>query len=178
MDPQEREDLRNRNITLLDHEYDGIQEFDQKLPNWWLFTLYITIVFSVIFWVVQHQWLEGQRDLVTLEKQLALVEDARTEQTLQMLNDDTLRGFAMDGEWVARGESSYRANCLSCHGASLEGGIGPSLVDGEWLHGSNPTDIFQIITVGVPEKGMQAWQSQLGPRKIAEVVAFVLSKQP
>ena len=64
MDEKEREDLRNNNITLLEHNYDGIQEFDQKLPNWWLFTLYGAIAFSIVFWIVRHQWMDDQYDFV------------------------------------------------------------------------------------------------------------------
>ena len=177
MDNQEREDLRNKNIKLLDHDYDGIQEFDQKLPNWWLFTLYSAIVFSVMFWVVRHQWMNDQYDFSKLETELAQVEEAKLEQTLKMLNNDTLYGFSKDPEWVAKGRETFMANCISCHGQDLTGGIGANLVDDEWLHGGEPIDIFHTITNGVPAKGMQSWQGQLGPRQIAELVSFILSKQ-
>jgi cytochrome c oxidase cbb3-type subunit III len=178
MDQKERDDLRNKNIQLLDHDYDGIQEFDQKLPNWWLFTLYITIAFSVVYWIVRHQWMGGEYDFNKLDQQLALVEDARLQETLAILNDDTLRGFADNAEWVARGRAIYLQNCAACHLVDLSGSVGPSLVDGEWVHGGNPTDIFNVITNGVIDKGMQAWGNQLGPKRIAETVAYILSEQP
>lgn len=178
MDEKERNDLHDPNIKLMDHEYDGIQEFDQKLPNWWLFTLYGAIVFSIIFWIVRHQWQGDDYDYTKLEAQLAQVEEANLEATLAILNDDTLYGFAENPDWVAAGEKTYMQNCAACHKPDLTGLVGPSLIDEEWLHGSNPTDIFNTITDGVPDKGMQAWASQLGPKKIAEVVSFVLSQQP
>lgn len=177
MDKQERDDLRSKNIKLMEHSYDGIQEFDQKLPNWWLLTLYGAIVFSVIFWVVRHQWMDGQFDFIKLEAELAQIEEAKLEQTLQMLNDDTLYGFSRNAEWTAAGEKVFSANCVSCHGADLKGGIGVNLIDEEWLHGGNPTDIFNTITVGVPAKGMQSWEGQLSPKQIAEAVSYILSKK-
>lgn len=177
MDKKERDDLRNKNIILLEHDFDGIQEFDQKLPKWWLMTLYGAIVFSVVFWVVRHQWMNGEFDLNKLETELAMIEGAKLEQTLQMLNNDTLYGFSKNAEWVAAGAYIFKLNCISCHGADLTGGIGENLIDAEWLHGGTPTDIFKTITEGVPAKGMQSWEGQLSPKQIAEVVAFVLNKQ-
>ncbi len=177
MDEKEKKDLQGQNIKLLEHDYDGIQEFDQKLPNWWLFTLYGAIVFTVIYWVVRHQWMGDMFDYQKLETELAMVEDARLEETLAILNDDTLRSFSENADWVAAGNATFQQNCAACHKPDLTGLVGPSLIDDEWIHGGNPTDIFNTITNGVTEKGMQAWESQLGPKKIAEVVAFVLSKQ-
>lgn len=39
-------------VVLREHEFDGIQEYDQKLPNWWLFTFYIAIVWFLVHWCV------------------------------------------------------------------------------------------------------------------------------
>jgi len=182
MDEKEREDLRNNNIKLLEHEYDGIREFDQKLPNWWLMTLYGSIVFSVIYWVVRHQWMEGEHDYEKLENQMAMVEEARLEETLQMLDDETLQSFSQNQEWVAKGKATFTQNCVACHGSDLKGTNlpGVNLVDDEWMYGGSPTNIYEIIADGSPNKtsGMVAWEGLLGPKGIAEVVAYVLSEQP
>ncbi|NIP15658.1 MAG: cytochrome C oxidase Cbb3, partial [Pseudomonadales bacterium] len=39
---------------LLDHNYDGIQEYDNPLPRWWLWLFWITIVFSAFYFVYYH----------------------------------------------------------------------------------------------------------------------------
>ena len=50
---------------LLDHEADGIRELDNKLPRWWVWLFYITIVFSVIYLAYYHVLRAG--DLMTTE---------------------------------------------------------------------------------------------------------------
>jgi len=39
---------------LIDHEYDGIQELDNKLPPWWLYLFYITIIWGVAYMLYYH----------------------------------------------------------------------------------------------------------------------------
>lgn len=39
---------------------DDLQELTNPLPNWWLWTFYITIVFSVIYWIMYPAWPIGQ----------------------------------------------------------------------------------------------------------------------
>jgi len=70
----------------------------------------------------------------------------------------------------------YTTYCFVCHGAQLEGGIGPTFLDEEWLHGSMPEEVIRTITDGVPEKGMAPWGSILGAEQINHAAAYVLAK--
>ena len=38
------------------HEWDGIRELNTPLPRWWLWIFYITIVWSVGYWIVYPAW--------------------------------------------------------------------------------------------------------------------------
>ncbi len=82
----------------------------------------------------------------------------------------------MTPEAVSAGEPVYMTTCLACHGADLEGGIGADLSDDEWVHGGTPEDVIRTIREGVLEKGMPAWGPILGPEKVNQVAAYVLSR--
>ena len=34
---------------VLDHDYDGIQEYNNPLPGWWLWTFYLSIAFALVY---------------------------------------------------------------------------------------------------------------------------------
>ena len=82
-------------------------------------------------------------------------------------------GFVLEAEDLAAGKKVYDTNCVACHGGKMEGGIGPSFVDDEWIHGDSLDDIVKVVTEGVPEKGMITWGPILGPEKVQQVSAYV-----
>lgn len=180
-------------VVLRPHEYDGIQEFDQKLPNWWLITFYGAIIFYLIYWFVYYQagMFQTDQDAVTAavsevhaEKQRVLAE------TLANLNDEILvQEWAADASIVANGEAFYNELCIACHGPNLDApnNLGLSLVDGTWKYGDRPMDIFKLINEGTPADSegmaptgarMAPWGANNSPIKIAEVAAFLISKNP
>ena len=74
-------------VSLGPHVYDGIQEYDQRLPNWWLFTFYIMIAFFVFYWVAYYQFGAMASDEERLDAKMAKIEAARNESMMAMLND-------------------------------------------------------------------------------------------
>ncbi|MGB0744628.1 MAG: c-type cytochrome, partial [Opitutales bacterium] len=80
--------------------------------------------------------------------------------------------------FVSAGQETFEKNCVQCHGPELKGGIGFNLVDDEWIHGSTPSEIYVSVSQGFLDKGMQPWEPILGQKRIAETVAYVLSKNP
>ena len=161
--------------AIRDHVYDGIMEYDHRLPNWWLWTFYGAIIITVIYWLSWYQTSVAKTDSEKLQEQLAMVEDLRLTSMLDMLNDTNLWEMSQNGDYINQGRNVYMSKCVACHGPNLEGGVGLKLSDKEWIHGGNPTQIFKTVSDGVPAKGMQAWMNELGPKKIAQVVSFVLS---
>ncbi|MCS7009656.1 MAG: c-type cytochrome [Chthoniobacterales bacterium] len=167
----------NEEKELRPHSYDGILEFDKRLPNWWLFTLYATVIFSVGYWAYYH-WTGHMEDgWVRVKSELEAVRLAALSQGAPP-DDQQLWNFSRDAKIVSAGEKTFRATCAACHGENLQGGIGPNLTDGQWIHGGRPMDLFHTVVNGVAEKGMPTWGPVLGQQRIAEVVAFIISKNP
>lgn len=169
---------------LRPHTYDGIQEYDQLLPNWWLFTLYITIVFFVVCWLGYYQLGLGSTDQQEVDALVATIEKAR-EKELESIDDARLWAMSRDPEIVAAGKATFMTPgmCVTCHGPELDGKLmgvklpGPPLNDTEWKHGGKPTEIFKLARKGAPDvtKGMPAWEPALGVKRVAEAVAYILS---
>lgn len=186
-------------VILREHEYDGIQEYDQKLPNWWLFTFYGAIIWFAVYWFLYYQTPTFRTDREKIIAEMTAIQEkkaAELEKTLASLDDQTLINvWAADPAIVASGEAIYTTNCVACHAADLSatmdaGGTkiplpGRSLIDGQWTYGGKPMDMFKLINQGSPAGSaglngalMQAWGQMLTPKQIAEVTAFIIAKNP
>lgn len=181
-------------IILREHEFDGIQEFDQKLPNWWLFTFFAAIAFFVAYWFFYYAtpWVKSPQK--TINDQIIAIQEAKLAElakTVASLNDSKLVHSWKDQ--VPAGEAIYVKNCLQCHEADLSAmrkdaisgkmvsAGGRPLTDGVWEHGGKPMDLFNLINNGTPPgkpgfngAKMEAWGQKLSPVEIAQVVAYII----
>lgn len=148
---------------------DGIEEYDNPLPDWWVGLFIFTILFAVGY-TVEYHFISGRSQDGAY---LAQLDDAKE----RWPEFGKAVGVPTDAASVAEGKEVYAANCVACHGANLEGGIGPNLADDEWIHGGEPDEIAAIVSEGVAAKGMPAWGALLGPDKVSKVTAFVVSKK-
>jgi cytochrome c oxidase cbb3-type subunit 3 len=159
---------------LLDHNYDGIQEYDNPLPRWWLWLFWISIVFSAFYFVFYH-FGHGKLAVEAYNADMIAYYELQAQQLLALgeIQESTLLDLMEDDSMMAGGAQLYQAKCTQCHGQNGEGNIGPNLTDDYWLHGGKLTDIYHTVTEGVPVKGMLAWKNQLGPAEILSVSAYV-----
>lgn len=162
------------------HVFDGIEEYNKRLPNWWLLTFYGSIAFSICYWFYFAHSRLAASDGERVVAELARIEAVKMGSNV-IVDDEHLWQMSTNPIITAAGKETYNSLCAACHLPSLRGksenvaAIGPDLTDGEWLHGSRPENVFHTIDAGVLEKGMPAWGPVLGTKKAAEVAAYVLS---
>ena len=167
--------IENENSILLDHDYDGIHELDNNLPPWWLWGFYITIAWAfgyAWYYLTPENYHVGDNEFVA-EMQVATEE---AEIRGASVDESSVKLLSSDAD-LAAGLEVYKTNCVVCHGAGGGGGVGPNLTDDSWIHGGGIKDVFRTIKIGVPEKGMISWESQLSPTDMQKVASFVLSLQ-
>lgn len=162
---------------LLGHadEADGIEEYDNPLPDWWVGLFWLTIVWAIGYGVHYH-FIGNRSQEQSLANEMAAAEARWPAEAAAAAMAAADANFTITPEMISAGEGLYNTQCIACHGANLEGLIGPSFLDDEWIHGGTVTEVLNIIRVGVPEKGMVPWQTILSPQQINEVAAFILDK--
>ncbi|MCA2994558.1 MAG: cbb3-type cytochrome c oxidase N-terminal domain-containing protein [Gemmatimonas sp.] len=162
---------------LLNHTYDGIQEYDNPMPRWWLLTFAATIVFSVIYLFNIGPVGSGKGRIADYEADMAAYAKAHPAPTGGDMSSDQLLALVKDEEAMEEGKEAYTAYCASCHAPDGGGLIGPNLADAYWLHGGTIADIYKTVTIGVLEKGMPPWGKTLKPEQLSAVVAYVSTLQ-
>lgn len=162
---------------ILAHPHDGIYELDNSLPPWWVALFYITIAFSVVYVGYYHVFDAGllQADEYRQEVDMAEKEVKAYLAKQADFVDETNVTVLAEANELALGETIYKTNCASCHGALGEGGVGPNMTDNYWIHGGSIQDVFKTIKYGVPEKGMISWKEQIRPGDMQRVASYLLT---
>lgn len=173
------------------HTFDGIQEFDNRLPNWWLWTFYIACIFSVFYWLHFHTLGTGNQpsqDYLDEQAAAAAAMEARLKDN--PITDEVLLELSRNPVFVSQGKELFanQNKCALCHradgAAGAKDGIaatGTNLTDGYWIYGNKPMDIYTSILKGRgPDNeigstgGMLAHEAE-GLGFVQKVTAFVLS---
>lgn len=161
---------------LLDHDYDGIHEFDNDLPPWWKYGFYVTIVFSLGYLGYYHVAQAGELSHAEYEtemRQAALLVSADADDPNKLTTYQAL----LSPTDLGSGKTIFATNCAPCHGASAEGKVGPNLTDEYWLHGGEVNHVYKTIKFGVQGKGMVAWKGKLSGKQILQVSSYIISLQ-
>lgn len=158
---------------LLDHEYDGIREYDNPTPRWWTWIFWGSVAFSLVYWWNPATLFRGPGRIAEYQLAMAAAEQRFPKQL--PVDEAALTALVSDAAALALGKSTFATACAACHRLDGGGQIGPNLTDEYWLHGGRITDIYRTIATGVLEKGMPPWEKTLKPEQVRAVTAYVVS---
>lgn len=160
---------------LLDHEYDGIREYDNPLPRWWVWIFAGSFWFSVAYYFHYHVSGNGASVAALYDAEVAEARELAAKSTLaEPVSEESLGKLMADAGLMKDAQAAYTLRCAPCHGDKGQGLIGPNLTDNAWLHGKGTlTDLYQVIDQGVLAKGMPAWGKQLSPIEVRKLAAYV-----
>ncbi len=163
---------------LLEHEYDGIREYDNPLPRWWVIILWVSVVWALVYVANVIPGVgNGAGRVGNYEREMAAARarygDPKVEAQASAVDDSTVRVAAADPAVIAAGHQVFVTYCASCHREDAGGNIGPNLTDDYWLHGAQPSQIHHTISTGVLDKGMPAWSAVLDPAQVMSAAAYV-----
>jgi cytochrome c oxidase cbb3-type subunit 3 len=146
------------------HSWDGIEELNNPLPRWWVWSFYLCIAFALVYSVLYPAWplihgatpgLLGASTRADVAADIKRFDDLNAPIKAKLVaadltaieQDDSLKSYAMEA-----GKSIFATNCAPCHGAGAAGvqGLGyPNLLDNDWLYGGGIAAIHATITHGV-----------------------------
>lgn len=167
---------KNEQDHLLEHNYDGIQEFDNPMPRWWVYLFWATIVFSVLYWFNLPGIGIGKGRIADYDRDVAAANAAAEKLRASQPSGATpeqLAALAKDPAALALGKKTFEQNCAACHRFDGGGQIGPNLADDYWIHGATLAQLHKVVVDGVLEKGMPPWGKVLKPDQVGAVVAYV-----
>ena len=165
-------DTLTNDKLIKDHDYDGIRELDNDLPPWWKWLFYITIIFAIVYSIrlfVFHsddlvQDREYENAMAEAEMNKPVQAEAATFEIV-VLDDDAS---------IASGKETWDKICAVCHLVDGGGLVGPNMTDNFWIHGNTVEDLYNIVEIGVFEKGMIPYKDQLSEQKRLEVISFII----
>lgn len=153
-----------RQVETTGHSWDGIEEYNNPLPRWWVWVFYATIVWGIGYTIAYPAWpliteatpgLLGASTRADVEVEIAAVDKANAAIKEKLVAAD-LNAIGADPELAGYAERAgaavFRTNCAQCHGsgaAGFEGKGYPNLLDDDWLWGGTMEDIHLTVTHGI-----------------------------
>ncbi|MDA9009103.1 cytochrome-c oxidase, cbb3-type subunit III [Alphaproteobacteria bacterium] len=182
-------------VETTGHDWDGIQELNNPLPRWWLWSFYVCILWAVAYWIFMPSWplvqdytrgFLGYSQRAVVAGELRSLTEARADLGRKLLasepekivQDKGLLEFA-----YAAGKTAFADNCAGCHGSGAGGAKGyPNLNDDDWLWGGSLNAIETSIRFGIRATHEETHYSEmpafgvdemLGKEEISTLVTYL-----
>ena len=193
--------LQSQTVQTTGHAWDGdLQEYNNPLPTWWVYTFYATVVFAIIYWTIYPSWpigkgwLGGASDItyinsagetkthswntraLYLEKMnaAALEQKPYFDKVSSMSYQQVAQDPEINGFIQSAGKSLFADNCAPCHQAGGQGKLGffPNLTDDDWLYGGS-FDAIHATLVGGRRGYMPNFSEVLSAAQIDQLANYV-----
>lgn len=135
------------------HTFDGIEEYNNPLPRWWMWLFILCNFFAVIYlilypglgsfkgvlgWSQTNQW---QQQKEQADKKYAPI--------FAQYGNTPIPELAKDKHAMQVAQRLFINTCAACHGPNAQGAKGfPNLTTNVWLFGGKPEDLVNTITNG------------------------------
>ncbi|HEX7719620.1 MAG TPA: cytochrome-c oxidase, cbb3-type subunit III, partial [Woeseiaceae bacterium] len=196
--------LQSQTVQTTGHAWDGdLQEYNNPLPVWWVYTFYATVVFALVYWTLYPSWplgkgwiggvseityvnSEGETKTHSWNTRALLMADMNKAALAQkpyfdkieaMSYEQIARDPEMNGFILSAGKVLFADNCAGCHQAGGQGVIGffPNLTDDDWLYGGSFEKVHETLMDG--RRGyMPAFNEVLNGEQIDQLAHYVASR--
>ncbi|TMV90470.1 cytochrome-c oxidase, cbb3-type subunit III [Thioclava sp. BHET1] len=188
-------------VETTGHQWDGIEEYNNPLPRWWLWTFYATVIWGVGYSIAMPAWpifasgatpgilgSSTRADLSADVAKFAAMNKPVQEKLVSVSLDQISSDPELSNYTQNAGAAIFRTWCAQCHGAGAGGNSSlgyPNLLDSDWLWGGTIDDIHFTVTHGIrnetdPEGEARFSQMPafgrdqiLSKEEIAQVVQYV-----
>jgi cytochrome c oxidase cbb3-type subunit 3 len=169
--------LQSQTVQTTGHAWDGdLQEYNNPLPVWWVYTFYATVIFAIVYWIIYPSWpmgkgwIGGMSDITYVNSagetkthswntRALLLQDLNKAAAAQKPYFDKVAAMSyeqiakdpeMSGFILSSGKALFADNCAACHQSGGQGKVGffPNLTDDDWLYGGSFDKIHETITNG------------------------------
>ena len=131
-------------VETTGHVWDGIEEYNNPLPRWWLWTLYATIIWAIGYTIAYPAWPmlkeatpgvlkwssrgDVAAEIAAVDASNAEIEGRLAAADLTTISADVdLNKYAVNA-----GSAIFQTWCAQCHGSGAAGAKGyPNLLDDE-----------------------------------------------
>lgn len=191
---------KSKEVPTTGHSWDGIEEFDNPMPRWWLWCFYLTIIWGIGYSIAYPAWpliskatpgLLGHATRADVAREIQSFNEANAPMRARLEATD-LQDIAKDPELADfsrnAGAAIFRTWCMQCHGsgaAGVQAAGYPNLLDDDWLWGGDIESIYYTVNHGIRAEADDDTRFAEMPRfgadgllekeQIAEVVQHVLA---
>ncbi len=164
---------------LMDHEYDGIREYDNPTPGWWHLIFFCSVVFACFYALYWH----GNPDAASIHESWNRAQVAEYRKVFGAVGElkpdqETILKMMNEPKMLEVAKSIFIGNCAACHGkaaAGISGSACANLTDDYWKNVKVITDVYKTITNGANNGAMPAWEHRLAQNERIIVAAYVAS---